>query len=101
MTAPEIIYSNRADDELRQIWRYITLETQSPDAADALLLRIDDKIQRLRDFPDRGAPRRDISLNARMLVEGSFLILYEHIEDENIVEIVSVVNGRRDLTELY
>ncbi len=101
MTQPEVVYSNHAEEELRDIWRYIALETQSPDVADALLLRIDSKIQNLRNFPDIGAPRRDISLHARMLVEGSFLILYEHCEEENIIEIVSVVNGRCDLTELF
>lgn len=32
-----------------------------------------------------------------MLIEGNYLVLYEHREAERIIEIVSVIDGRRDL----
>jgi len=41
----ELLTTRRAEEELRQIWRYIAAE--NPAAADRLLLRIDDKLQLL------------------------------------------------------
>lgn len=93
----DVIVSRRAEEELREIWRWIALD--SPDAADRVLLRIDTKLQALRDFPDIGTIRDDIRPGVRMLVEGNYLLLYEHREVDGLVELVSVVDGRRDLGE--
>jgi toxin ParE1/3/4 len=72
----ELFVSRRAETDLRQIWRYIAAE--NPAAADRLLLRIDEKMQLLRDFPEIGRLRDDIRPGLRMLVEGNYLLLYEH-----------------------
>ena len=93
----DVLVSRRAEEELREIWRWIALD--NPEAADRVLLRIDAKLQALRDFPDIGTTRDDIRPGARMLVEGNYLLLYEHRELDGIVELVSVVDGRRDLSE--
>ena len=90
--------SRRAEEELRQIWRYIAAE--NPAAADRLLLR-NDKLQRLRDFPGIGTLRDDIRPGLRMLVEGNYLLLYEHDVGSDTVELVSVIDGRRDLSMLF
>ncbi len=90
-----IVVSQRAETELRAIWRIIANE--KPAAADRILLAIDQKIERLRDFPDLGVPRHDIRPGMRMLIEGNYLVLYAHLEAESRVEIVSVIDGRRDL----
>jgi len=36
-----------------------------------------------------------------MLVEGHYLLLYEYDEANDEVEIVAVVDGRRDLSEMF
>lgn len=95
----ELFISRRAEDELRQIWRYIA--SDRPAAADRLLLKIDGKLQILRDFPGIGALRDDIRLGLRMLVVGNYLLLYEHDKVSDTVELVTVVDGRQDLTELF
>jgi toxin ParE1/3/4 len=95
----ELFISRRAEEELRQIWRYIAAE--NPTAADRLLLRIDDKLQTLRDFPGMGTLREDIRPGFRMLVEGNYLLLYEHNTVNDSVELIGVVDGRRDLSELF
>lgn len=95
----ELFVSRRAEDELRQIWRYIASE--NPQAADRLLLRIGDKLQRLRDFPDIGTLRDDIRPGFRMLVEGNYLLLYEHDTANDAIELVAIIDGRQDLTELF
>lgn len=95
----ELFVSRRAEDELRQIWRYIASE--NPQAADRLLLRIGDKFQRLRDFPGIGTLRDDIRPGFRMLVEGNYLLLYEHDTANDAIELVAIIDGRQDLTELF
>jgi toxin ParE1/3/4 len=69
----ELSVSRRADADLREIWRYIA--TDNPDAADRVLLRIDERMQILREFPEIGALRNDIRRGVRMLVEGNYLLL--------------------------
>jgi toxin ParE1/3/4 len=95
----ELFVSHRAEAELRQIWR--TVAAENPAAADRLLLKIDAKLQILRDFPKIGAPRNEIRPGFRMLVEGNYLLLYEYDEDGDAVELISVVDGRQDLAELF
>ena len=90
-----IVVSQRAETELQAIWRVIANE--KPAAADRILLAIDDKIGRLRVFPDLGVPRDDIRSSMPMLIEGNYLILYKHLKAKSFVEIVSVIDGRRDL----
>ena len=36
-----------------------------------------------------------------MLVEGNYLLLYEYVETSDVVDLVTVVDGRQDLTELF
>ena len=95
----ELFISRRAEQDLRLIWRYIA--TENRDAADRLLLRIDDKLQFLRDFPGIGTLRDDIRPGFRMLVEGNYLLLYEHGAAGDWVELIAVVDGRRDLSALF
>ena len=95
----ELFISRRAGEELRQIWRYIAAENAT--AADRLLLRIDDKLQILRDFPGIGTARDDIRPGFRMLVEGNYLLLYEYDVANDAVELIAVVDGRRDLDMLF
>lgn len=59
------------------------------------------KLQALRDFPGLGTRRDDIRPGLRMLIAGSYLLLYEHRQANGIVELVIVVDGRRDLHELF
>ena len=71
-----------------------------PDIANAA------KIERLADHPRMGLRRPDIRPAARMLVDGPYLILYQTHPDTDdgqvdAVEIVRVVDGRRDLTILF
>ncbi len=94
-----IVVSRRAREDFKRIWRYIALDDET--AADRLLLALDAKIERLRDFPNIGTPRDEIRPGARTLVHGNYLILYEHDAGADQVEIVAVVEGMRDLDRLF
>jgi plasmid stabilization system protein ParE len=44
-----VVYSRRAEEELRAIWRHIATDFDNESAADRILLAIGDKIDLLRD----------------------------------------------------
>lgn len=95
----DIIISREAQADFKRIWHYIALDDEA--AADRLLLAIDEKIGRLRDFPNLGAPRDEIFPGAHTLVHGSYLVLYEYDPAVDQIEIVAVVEGMRDLDRLF
>lgn len=95
----ELFVSRRAETDLREIWRYIA--SDNPTAADRVLLRIDAKLQILRQFPKIGALRNDIRRDMRMLVEGNYLLLYEYDSRKDEVDLIAVIDGRRELSGLF
>jgi toxin ParE1/3/4 len=95
----ELFVSRRADADLREIWRYIA--SDNPAAADRVLLRIDAKLQILRRFPQVGALRNDIRRGMRMLIEGNYLLLYEYDSRKDEVDLIAVIDGRRELSGLF
>jgi toxin ParE1/3/4 len=99
-----VVYSLQAKEELRDIWRYIADENEP--AADRIVLAVGKKIDMLRHYPRLGPRRPDIREAARLLIEGHYLVLYETHPDTDEgpvdwVEVVSIVDGRRDLSELF
>ncbi|WP_075629000.1 type II toxin-antitoxin system RelE/ParE family toxin [Xaviernesmea oryzae] len=85
---------------------YLDIGRVQPEAAERYFRRFRDKAERLRDHPLLGRSRPDIFPTARMLVEAPYLILYETVfsrDDDDVerVEIVRVVDGRRDLQDLF
>ena len=95
----EIVISQRAREDFKRIWRYIAFDNEA--AADRLLRAINTKIARLQAFPEIGSPRDDIRSGARSLVHGTYLVLYDYDHASDTVEIVTVVEGMRDLDQLF
>ncbi len=58
-------------------------------------------MQILTRFPEIGALRNDIRRGMRMLVEGSYLLLYEYDSKKDEVELMAVVDGRQELSGLF
>lgn len=96
MTHFRVKLTVRAENDLIDIW--FAVARGSPGEADRFVRRLNDRISSLREYPDRGVARPDIGLDARMLVEGNYLILYRVASRD--VDIVRVVHGARDLREI-
>lgn len=99
----ELIWTRQARSDVLDIYVWIGLE--QPAAAERWFDRIESKAALLRDRPRIGTRRADVRPELRMLVESPFLILYRTIPDTDegtivTVEIVRVVDGRRDLARL-
>jgi toxin ParE1/3/4 len=103
MTA-ELTWHPQARRDLIDI--YVTIGLDNPDAAERTYTTIEAKADMLRDYPRLGPRRPDIRPATRILVERPYLVLYETHPDTDegpvdAVEIVRVVDGRRDLTTLF
>jgi toxin ParE1/3/4 len=99
-----VVATSQAERELREIWRDIALENEP--AADRILMAIADKFDLLAQHPRIGPRRLDIRESARVLVQGNYLVLYETHPDTDEgpvdwVEVVSIVDGRRDLADWF
>lgn len=98
--AAELVWRPQARHDLLEI--YLSIGSNNPAAAERLYARIESRAGMLAFHPRLGPRRPEIRRSARILIEGAYLILYEIHPDEddgpvNTVEIVRVVDGRRDL----
>lgn len=84
--------SPRARTQLREIWHDIAASNQP--AADSFLRNFFEKFERAASYPEIGQARPDIAADARMLVEGRYIAIYEPTVYG--VEIIVVVHGMRD-----
>ena len=100
----DLLWTPQAREDLIEIYTYIGLD--NPSAAERIFDVIEAKAGLLVDYPRLGVRRPEIRPSARMLIERPYLILYETHPDSdqgNIdeVEIVRIVDGRRNLKNLF
>lgn len=91
LVAPE------AEDDLRQIWRYLLGEAGLA-IADRIQGELVDAFEGLADLPSKGHKRRDLTGKAVLFFSVyQYMIVYRRTE---VVEIVAVVHGKRDVKRL-
>jgi toxin ParE1/3/4 len=85
---------------------YIAIGIDNQDAAERLCTAMESKVNLMVNHPRLGVRRSEIQRSARILMEEPYLILYETHPDTDdgpieSVEIVRVVDGRRDLSRPF
>ena len=100
----DLVWTPQAREDLLDI--YVAIGCENPGAAERLYTAIEGTVELLANQPRLGVRRPEIRRAARMLVHGPYLIVYEVHPDRAVgpvknVEIVRVVDGRRDLTRLF
>lgn len=100
----EFLWSPQALEDLLDI--YVMIGSDSPKAAERVYSQIESRAETLLHYPRLGPRRLGIAPTARVLVEGAYLILYELHPDMGdgpvkTIEIVRVVDGRRELSGLF
>ena len=100
----DLVWTPQAREDLIEIYAYIGLD--NPSAAERIFDAIEAKAELLVEYPRMGERRPDIRPSTRMLIEGPYLILYETHPDSdegsiNEVEIVRIIDGRRNLKNLF
>jgi toxin ParE1/3/4 len=88
-----ILVSDKAKIDLLRIHSY--LAERNPTAAEALLLRFDEKFRQLADLPFIGRERSSLGPGIRSAVVGNHLIF--HTVGDDTVTIVRVIHGRMDI----
>lgn len=86
-----VIRSSRADQDLIEIWSYVAKD--NPNAADRLLRRLDERVQKLQDYPEQGEALPNSNAGMRRIVEGSYLIFYQILDD--VIRVVRVLHTSR------
>ena len=97
MRKNKIHYSAESRRDLDGIWDYIVSDLQNPSAAERIVDRIMDDVDRLESHAEIGAPLSsiaDIESDYRFLVTGSYLTFYR-VRDNHIY-VDRVLYGRRD-----
>ncbi|WP_292629359.1 MULTISPECIES: type II toxin-antitoxin system RelE/ParE family toxin [unclassified Novosphingobium] len=93
-----IIRKPKAIDDLAAIWLY--LAEHGDDLADRWIDRIDEGVGRLAEYPKAGAGRAILADDLRVWPVPPYLILYRLDESARIVDILRIVDGRRDVGKL-
>jgi toxin ParE1/3/4 len=94
-----IRYARRAITDLNQIWEYIATHS-GPDRADYVLDEIRERVDELAVYPARGHRHQEIA-SPSLLVINVFAYLVVYRVEEQVVTIVRVIDGRRDLKKLF
>jgi toxin ParE1/3/4 len=99
----EFVWTPQAREDLIEIYAYLGFDNLP--AAERIFNAIRAKAELLIEYPRLGVRRADIRPSTRTLIEGPYLILYETHPDEDEgrideVEIVRIVDGRRNLKNL-
>jgi toxin ParE1/3/4 len=99
----DLLRTPQARLDLVEIYTYIGLD--NPSAAERIFDAVQARVELLIEYPRLGVRRPEIRPSTRILIEGPYLILYETHPDSDegridAAEIVRIVDGRRNLTNL-
>ena len=98
-----IMRTDKAEDQLRDIIYYIADDSGSVDIALKYLDKIEESIDRLKQFPNSGSiPRYSIlkKQGYRVAIVEKHLIFYKVNEENTAVIIYAIVDGRREYQNL-
>jgi toxin ParE1/3/4 len=95
---PQFYLSEPAIQDIEDIADYLASQT-GLEQAERFLSKLDAKFVRITQFPNLGRPRNEILPGLRSLSMDSYLILYTATGTR--VDILRVVSGYRDLSDLF
>lgn len=91
----EVIWSDKAIDDIDSLASFISQD--NPPAAERYIAAVYDKCKRLGDFPESG---RMFDAKHRVIVVRNHLVIYRFDPHANEIRIITVVDGRRDISKL-
>ena len=92
---PRVCWSDKAEESVLAIGRYIIEQTQSRQRGLDVIAKIEEKCNRYAEFPEGGTARPDLGPGLRCFPVGSLLVIYRPIEDG--VAIILVAHGHQDV----
>ena len=95
----EFRLSPQAALDLEEIWNFIDVERQNPNAASRQVEMIYNKFCILAENPLLGELRKDLGRELRSFTAGNYAIIHRPSTDE--IEIARVVHGARDIRAIF
>lgn len=92
-----LLVSPEAEDDIDAIVYRIAAD--KPEAALRWLDQLNERMKTLADWPGMGPARDELRVGMRSLPFGNFVVFYRSMADG--VEIVRVLDGRRDLRQIF
>lgn len=99
----KVLRTDKAEEQLREIIFYIADDSDSIEIALKYLDKIQHAIMQLEDFPYIGSIPKYAILRKqgyRVLIVERHLVFYKVNEDEKLVTIYAIVDGRREYKNL-
>lgn len=96
-------FTEKAEQDLDEILRYISVDLVNPTAAQNLGRRVFEKIDMVRTFPESGVPIDNEFLadkTVRKLSVDNYVIYYKAHYEEKVISIIRIVYGKRNLDEI-
>ena len=94
--AANVVWLDQAKDDVRQFLEY--LHPKNPTATTSYVDDLERACSGLADFPMQGSQYNE---RYRALVVRNHLVFYRHDQNENEVTIVTILDGRRDMTRFF
>lgn len=97
----KVIFSTKAEEDLAELFRYISDSLHNKIAAYNIVDKILDLSQKLSNFPELGAnlkPVDKVFVNYRYLIADNYVIIYNVVDQE--VRILRVIYARSDYARL-
>jgi toxin ParE1/3/4 len=92
-------WTSESKRDIEQIAVYIGIDEHRPIAADRLIDRIVETVDFLAQHNTMGTPRDDLGSGYRIYTVSRYVIVFNPVADG--IEVVRIVDGRRDLTSLF
>lgn len=89
--------SAKAEEDLIDIWLYIS--DDSPENADGFLDKLNEKANRIAEFPDIGVSRSELEDNLKSFPVDRYVLFYRMIPEG--IELVRVLHSSKDITLLF
>lgn len=99
----KILRTDKAEEQLREVIFYIADDSGNVDIALGYLDKIEIAINRLQEFPESGSvPRYSIlkKQGYRVVIAERHLVFYKINEEDKLVVIYAIVDGRREYRNL-
>ena len=93
-----LLWSPEALSDLDEIWDYYA-KVAGQQAADGIVRRIDGACGLLQEHPFAGRARDEVRAGLRSIAASPYVVFYRVNDD--VAEIVRVLDGRRDLDEIF
>ena len=95
----QIIFTDTAKSDLRDIALYIAELSKDKNLAIRFVTELQKETEILKQFPESGAIPADRVLKShgyRFLVHKDYLLFYLYQKEENTVYVMAIFNGKRD-----